>query len=109
MPVAASVQGQMRTQAMGALVVVRSEQRRAANLHGVKDPPVLRRQSMSRSVTGEAGPENVRQSQRWFAFRRCRCWTASKHSCSVVGVWNVQRAFYFGQVLAADVEVSGRR
>jgi hypothetical protein len=57
----------MRTQAMGALVVVRSEQRRAANPHRIENLPMMLRQAMTGSITGQARAQHVGQPQRWFA------------------------------------------
>ena len=67
MPVAASVRGQMRAQAVGALVMVRSEQRRAANLNRVENLPVMLRQPIGSRITGQAGAQDIGQKQRWGA------------------------------------------
>lgn len=64
MPVAASVRGQMRMQTMSALIVVRSEQRRAANLNRVKRFPVMLRQAMGRPITRQADAQDIGQKQR---------------------------------------------
>ena len=81
MAVAAGVGGEMGAMAVRALVLVAAQQRRAADLEGVEDFPVVRRQPMGPGVGGQAGPNDVGQPQRGRPDdpRGRRFWTSARH------------------------------
>jgi hypothetical protein len=58
MPVAAGVRGEVGAAAVSALVLVPAQQRRAANLDGVEDLPVMRREPMRAGISRQAGTQD---------------------------------------------------
>ena len=87
MPVAASVRREVGAAAVGTLVLVSAQQRRAADLDGVENLPVLRREPMLAGILRQAGAQHVGQPQRGRTRDRApgRFWTTARHRRLVGG------------------------
>src|SRR5664279_4530613 len=82
MPVAAGVGSEMDAAAVSAFVLVSAQQRRAANLDGVEDLPVMWRKPMRAGIGRQAGTQYFGQQQRGRTRDRAggRFWTSARHS-----------------------------
>src|ERR1019366_8095330 len=125
MPVAAGVRGEVGAAAVSALVLVPAQQRRAANVDGVEDLPVVWREPMRAGISRQAGPQYFGQQQRGRTrdWAPGRFWTTARHrrlaggqlvegtdDAGWRGRWRrigqlVERALDLGQVLPAHVQI----